>query len=189
MPNPHKENAFELLCRLASEERWCWKIPCTTCGNHHFRYGLRELGRGHSPADPDWVVRKGRRGLREALGDIRYPRNQEALTSDRYPASRSDPEIVSVVEVCAGADLETIAANCVFPDWLGYLGVVLDRMRCEDIAYDKLLALWAWQLRGFVSKDSFIWSHLDECARRSTRRLSFGDLEAVEQAMLESRRT
>ena len=189
MPNPDHENAFELLCRLASEEQWCWKIPCTTCGNHEFRYGLSELGKGHSPAEPEWVVHRGARRLREPPGDIRYPRRPEGLGPKRYRRRNADPEIVAVVEVCAGASLKKIADECLFPDWLGYLGVVLHWMRCVDVAYDKLLALWAWQLRDFVGRDSTIWSHLDECARLSDRRLRFGDLEAVEQAMLELQRS
>ena len=122
-------------------------------------------------------MHKGARGLRETLGEFQYPR------------SNADPGIVAVVEVCAGASLKKIADECLFPDWLGYLGIVLFRMQSQDVAYDKLLALWAWQLRDFVSRDSSIWSHLGDCARLSKRRLSFGDLEAVEQAILELRRT
>jgi hypothetical protein len=177
MPYPDDENAFELLCRLASKEQWCWMIPCNTCGNHEFKYGLRELGRGHSPADPDWVVHKCNGTLGQILDEI------------PYATGLADPEIVAVVEVCAGANLKRIADDCLFPDWLGYLGIVLARAYCEDVAYEKLTALWAWQLRDFVGRDSTIWSHLDECARLSDRRLSFGDLEAVEQAILELRRT
>ena len=189
MPNPHNENPFELLCRLASKERWCWKIPCTTCGNHEFQYGLRELGRGNSPADSKWIVHKGVRNLREILGEFEYPRSPEGLITSHYPFHLADPEMVAIVEVCAGADLKKISDDCLFPDWLGYLGIVLSRMRCQDIAYEKLAALWAWQLRDFVGDGPTIWSHLCDCARLSNQRLSFGDLESVEQAMLDSRRT
>ena len=189
MPYSDNQNAFELLCRLASKERWCWKLPCTTCGHYEFQFGLRELGRGHSPAESEWIVHKGARNLREKLGEFEYARSPECLIGIHYPYPLADPDMVAIVEVCAGADLNTIAGQCLFPDWLGYLGIVLDRMRCEDIAYEKLTALWAWQLQDFVGKDLSIRSHLHDCARLSNCRLSFGDLEDVEFAMLEMRRT
>ena len=183
MPTSDNQNAFELLCRLASKERWCWKIPCTTCGNQEFQYGLRELGRGHSPAESEWVVHKGVQNLREKLGEFQYPRNPDCRIGVHYPYHLADPDKVAIVQVCAGADLKTIADECLFPDWLGYLGLVLYRMRCPDVAYNNLLALWAWQLRDFVQKYSIIWSHLGDCARQSDQQLSFGDLETVEFAM------
>ena len=39
----HEDLPFLSLCRLASQENWCWKIICTTCGHMHFRYGFKEL--------------------------------------------------------------------------------------------------------------------------------------------------
>ena len=39
-------NAFEAMSKLASQEKWCWNLNCTTCGQLHFRFGLVELTRG-----------------------------------------------------------------------------------------------------------------------------------------------
>ena len=171
MPNQNAENAFVQLCRLASAERWCWKMPCTTCSNHEFRFSFRELSRGRSPSDADWIIHRGTRGLPEKLGRIGYPRD----TPER--------EKVATLEICAGADLKSIADQCVFPDWLGYLGLVLHFMRCHDNAYVKVATLWAWQLREMVGQDANIWAQLDIAATSSGRLLLFGDLEGVETAL------
>lgn len=190
MATKANNNAFVQLCHLASREKWCWKIPCTTCGNHELNYALRELGKGRSPSDQDWVIYKGKRGLEDILGrfEFLYPQAEEGLRHGRSRQSNANPKMVAIVEVCAGANLKKIADSCLFPDWLGYLGIVLFRMRCDDAAYDKLTALWAWQLRDFVEEGSSVWLHLDECARLSNHQLSFSDLESVEFAMMELQR-
>jgi len=44
-------NQFESLCKLASDETWCWDLSCTTCGHMHFQYAFLELIKGRSPTD------------------------------------------------------------------------------------------------------------------------------------------
>lgn len=92
-----------------------------------------------------------------------------------------------MLESCAGARLATIAEECVFPDWLGYLGLIVALMECRDRAYIQTMTLWAWQLRDMVPRDDPIWHTLDRAARLSDRLLSFHDLEGVEFAMLRER--
>ncbi len=175
MPDPSDQNAFEQLCRMASEERWCWKIPCTTCGNMEFRYGFRAITQGHSPSQPDWIVHRQARGLRERYGRLGYPRQ----TPWR--------ERIAVLKICADANLATIAEQCEFPDWLGYLGLIVFLMRCPNSAYRKTMTLWAQQLRDMVPQDHPIWSTLDRAVRSPDRLLAFEDLEGVEVAMLRDR--
>lgn len=172
MSNLQNENAFVQLCRLASEERWCWRFPCTTCGNGEFRYAFRELSKGNGPSDASWMIHKHACGLPNQLGPIPSPKDVP------------DSERVAVLEVCADAELAHIADQCVFPDWLGYLGLVVRFMRCGDNTYNKTMARWAGQLRDMVSEGDAIWETLDRAAKSSSRPLSFGDLEDVEFAML-----
>ena len=40
------KNQFECLCKLASDEDWCWNLQCTTCGHQIFRYAFRLMSRG-----------------------------------------------------------------------------------------------------------------------------------------------
>ena len=146
-------------------------MPCTTCGNHEFRYGFRQIAKGHSPIDPDWIVHRDTSRLSERLGPMPYPRD--------IP----EKERAEVLEVCAGAKLARIADHCTFPDLLGYLGLIVHFVHCNDAAYIKTMTLWAWQLRDMVSPDDEIWLTLDRAVRASNRLLSFGDLEGVEFAM------
>lgn len=50
------EDAFEALCCLASMEKWCWRVGCTTCGSMHFRASLRKLVEGEHPGSRAWAV-------------------------------------------------------------------------------------------------------------------------------------
>jgi len=47
-------NQFEALCKLASDENWCWNLNCATCGHMHFRYAFSELAAAKSPEGGDW---------------------------------------------------------------------------------------------------------------------------------------
>ena len=51
-------NQFEAVCKLASDEWWCWDLNCTTCGNMHFTYAFKEMSQGKSPEDNDWLTNK-----------------------------------------------------------------------------------------------------------------------------------
>ena len=49
-------NQFEAVCKLASDEGWCWDINCTTCGNMLFTYAFKQMSYGQSPEDDDWLI-------------------------------------------------------------------------------------------------------------------------------------
>lgn len=176
MTRPINENAFEQVCQLASSERWCWKIPCTTCGNHNFRFSFREISRGKQPKDSDWVIHNNVRDLPRKLGPLGYPRDTPFRDK------------VAVLRICAEADLRSVGNNCAFPDWLGYLGLILHFMRCDDDAYVDVSLSWSRQLRDMVDRDSPIWAKLDASSSLPDRLLRFEDLECVESAMYEHSR-
>jgi hypothetical protein len=87
----------------------------------------------------------------------------------------------------AGATISTLAGECEFPDWLGYLGLGL--WACEESeAGDRTLTnAWAPQLLELVSNDSHAARRLDGIARDCSERLTLGDLELVEHALTETR--
>lgn len=120
------ENAFEQLCRLAASNNWCWKIPCTTCGNHHLRVGLVLIAHG-IPLDA-WDH-----------DTTRWP--DEIPPSFRGGAFRPDIcQSARLGKVLGDADLAVIRRDAKDQwarhshyhhreDWLGYLGVALARPR------------------------------------------------------------
>lgn len=159
-------NPFEALAILASSEQWCWKLRCTTCGHTHFRYAFRELARGKSPSDEDWIIKKERTSYEDELGAL--------------PKRYSPKEKERILELCSEASLATISDGCSFPDWLGYLGLVLHHMRSADSTYKALSIYWAKQMLEMVSSESSLRDRLKNVvAGKDLLRLN--DLEAVEQ--------
>tara|TARA_Y100000768_G_C23970025_1_gene680015 strand:- start:1302 stop:1838 length:537 start_codon:yes stop_codon:yes gene_type:complete len=96
-------NAFEQLCRVASKENWCWRIGCTTCGGQHFRLGFYYVGQGLMPDVATW---------RQDKKKIPFEGN--------FPKEVTNKLLSSVCD----ANLMSIHRWCLFPDWLGYLGLV-----------------------------------------------------------------
>lgn len=159
-------NPFEALAILASEEQWCWKLRCTTCGHMHFRYAFRELARGKSPKDKDWIITKQKTRYQDELGPL--PRRYLPREKERF------------LDVCSKASLTAISDVCSFPDWLGYLGLVLHHMRSSNPAYKALSINWAKQLLVKVVPGSNIGVKLQLIAEGEGL-LSLNDLEAVEK--------
>jgi len=138
------KNQFECLCKLASDENWCWKLHCTTCGHTLFRYAFRLMSRGIKVQDEvrmtfsgiyrasGWIVRVDNNRFESQLGV--FPRRWHITTKDK------------IVKICTGADLEVIANNCKYPDWRGYLGLVAAHMSSNSDAYKELSVNWAKQL-------------------------------------------
>lgn len=169
-----RTNAFTELCLLASRERWCWKIGCTTCGHDSFRQALWALVHGKHP-DVEWSI-----DSRSAESTTSAPR--KSAPSRQQWSSASQRRLQAIA---AEVDLPGVAASASFPDWLGYLGLVLwyteDVERARSVLTDALVP----QLLGLISPDSDGAVFLTDIARLSPqgRRLLWRDLEAVETAI------
>ena len=138
-----------------------------------FRYALRQLSLGADPASSEWVVHRDHpvlyRGspLRE-LGPI-PPLAGWPIEEQR-----------KLKEVLQNASLSTIAANCLFPDWLGYLGLALhytDEAELEDYG---LTHSWAPQLAHLVRDGSVAHKMLTKLEAERSIPLTWRNLEAVE---------
>lgn len=158
-------NYFEMLCKLASDECWCWKLSCTTCGHLHFRYAFAELAAGKSPDKPDWIVHGRNTMYSNSIGPL--------------PQDYSKEQKDKLNDICRNASLSSIANICKFPDWLGYLGLVLEHMYSGEESYKKLSESWAFQLSGLVSDESLIRVRLSEIAKGNGL-LNLKDLQACE---------
>ena len=95
-------NQFESLCKLASDEGWCWKLGCTTCWGAHFRYAFLELAAGKSPLDKNWIIHRRITKYSKLLGP--------------FPKSFTEEQKVTILKICNDADISSIASSCRFPD-------------------------------------------------------------------------
>lgn len=143
-------NQFEELCKLASDENWCWNLFCTTCGHMHFRYAFAELAAGKSPSDSSWLIHGRNTRYSNSLGPL--------------PRSYTEEQKEKVINICCDASLSLISETCKFPDWLGYLGLILEHMYSGSESYKKLAENWASQLSQLVSEGSEICRKLKEIA-------------------------
>ena len=156
------QNAFEQLCVLASRENWCWKIYCTTCGHLHFRYSFLELTHAKLPAEEGWLIHSTTTSY-----PFTFPRHFTRAQSER------------VIDICKEADLKIIASECKFPDWLGYIGLVVHHFGAAD--HDRHLSIsWGLQLRNLVPPASRSRERLEAICSDSASALTIKDLEMIE---------
>ncbi|MBK9173229.1 MAG: hypothetical protein IPM28_09535 [Chloracidobacterium sp.] len=159
------ENAFEALCKVASEKEWCWNLVCTTCGHEDFRMGLVQISRRIHPESEKWVppdvIRSSDPRLTESLRDRRAFFHREPLYL-----------------ICASANIASIAATCRFPDFLGYLGLALHYQERMETQYRLLTRLWGSDLLKLMDERAaeVLRADLD----RPDFVLSWRDLERVE---------
>lgn len=158
-------NKFEILCELASKERWCWKIGCTTCGCLHFRYSFKEIANGKTPNQGNWLITVRKKSYRKQLGGI--------------PFNFTDNEKIEILTICQDADIKRIHKICTFPDWLGYLGLVLYLMRTNRHEYRELALNWSSQLIELVPKFSKAYLRLKHLIQ-SKEIIEIKDLELCE---------
>jgi hypothetical protein len=72
----------------------------------------------------------------------------------KVPRNFTSNQIQKVVEICKNASLARIAKECKFPDWLGYLGLVLHHLGGDSEADRQLSLSWAEQLKNIVPRHS-----------------------------------
>lgn len=163
-------NAFLAMSQIADDDSWCWNLSCTTCGCHFFRHGLHELAKGCHPDAPDWTVRQTNRR--------RFKSRPAALTFDEQVAVSS---IVSEVEI------NDLASSCEFPDWLGYLGLVLhETVEAEEST--RLLTLTLLPKLLVAIEDPYERKILD-VKFADKKLLRWQDLEEFEMPIRPSRRS
>ncbi len=131
----------------------------------HFRYAFVELANGKSPVDPDWQV---------------HAQNTDFRSMGEFPSRFNIEQIQAILKVCLDADILAIAKNCRFPDWLGFLGLVLTHTSGSGSAYQQLSMKWAAQLIKVVLTGTPIFQKLINIADGAGK-LVIADLECIEQ--------
>lgn len=165
-------NPFVALCGYASQNQWCWKAVCTTCGHSDFRMAFSKLIRGlHPDEEIFWPNDKSSGSLYKEI----------KLYNDfsTYRATLNVQE--KLAAIVANAKLSDIQKVAAFPDWLGYIGLVLHHCNDAEAAHmvsDALLP----QFIEIVSKDSETTAYLQNKLAKHDL-LSVDDLSIIESAM------
>jgi AAA+ ATPase superfamily predicted ATPase len=184
MSNNNSRNAFEAMCELA-QEGWCWRLPCTTCGNHSFRSGFLALSRGGHPDTEDWL-----------------PKLAKQYTNWGW-WGYSESEIEFLIDVLSDASIRNIAnrydqivANdpyknyyfrkTAFPDWLGYMGQALHEIECSEHwkKCRRLTMSWIPQLIEILPSGTAPINGLEEILSNPNGRLQLPILEEIETALI-----
>ena len=87
----------------------------------------------------------------------------------------------------ADVDLSRISSTCKFPDWLGYLGLVLYFTSSDEWRHRTLTKAWLPQLLEMMAQDPPRAKHLGgilESERKEV--LGWRDLQVVESALMHS---
>lgn len=171
-PNKNQRNAFVALCEYASLGGWCWNLCCTTCGHGAFSVAFSKLVKGVHPDDDSFWP-----GLKRD-GSSLYEEY------DKYPEFfdrnyiKSQQELVSIVKKAKLTDIQSVAK---FPDWLGYIGLVLHH--CPyPLEQRELTDALLPQFIKLVPKDSETYKLLDKKIKQREL-LSIIDLQVIEKGM------
>jgi len=106
-----RKNAFIVLCQLALKENWCWRMFCSTYGHDYFQYGFLELMADKHPEDIDWIVKEEKRDIMEIK--LTLPKE--------YPIEGQ----AKLLKIVAGINLVDFISVTGFPQWIGFLELVL----------------------------------------------------------------
>ncbi|MBP7370288.1 MAG: hypothetical protein KA902_02515 [Arenimonas sp.] len=162
-------NSFVALCLLASKERWCWNLICTTCGHMQFRYAFKEIAKGVHPGGEYWTVHQNNRDDFKRLGEM--------------PRTFGIEDQRTLISIFSSASIATIAKECTFPAWLGYLGLALRYTEIAESESRILTLKWIPQILELTHQGHSAQKMLREIQGESRRVLSWLDLEEVELAI------
>lgn len=161
---------FESLSKLAARENWCWNLVCTTCGHSVFRWGLLALAGNLDPVRVDWPVR-----WRPSTTSADLERINGPLPIGPWPEATQS----RIQEAVVDCNIERLAQNVRFPDWLGHLGLLLCYTADVERRNRALTAVLVPQLMGDVEPNSPASQLLSEISD-SAQPLLWSDLEVIE---------
>ncbi len=174
-PKNAKRNSFVALCDYASRENWCWNIVCTTCGHSAFRVAFSKIVQGQHPDDDSfWPNGKIASDFFKEV-DIYKDFSKDYLI--RTNIARQ----IKLASIIAEAKISDIQAVAKFPDWLGYIGLVLYHCPSQDalkIISDSFLP----QFIALVKNNKEVHDYLQE-KQSKQEMLNIDDLSRIEGAI------
>ena len=165
------------LARRANAQQACWNIFCTTCGAAQLRGGILLMARGDPIGQTPWP-------------DSGRPYDSSPLTPD---------EADCLASVCVSAPLKQVARVASFPDWLGYLGMILCEFERSYVAENRgfeehrrrIGASWALQFIGLGGDPAAwipFWSRpMSPSDLGMAERQGLGDFRSITGARTEQR--
>lgn len=168
----YERNPFVALCDYASQNDWCWKLMCTTCGHSAFKVSFSKITMDQHPDD-----------------ELFWPYGKENHSPlkeiDRYNsfsrrASLSDQEKLAVI--VSQANLSDIQHVAKFPEWLGYVGLVLEHCsshNSREIISNSFLP----QFIELLKNDSAMCDYFKE-KQSKDEFLDIGDLSKIEGSIM-----
>jgi len=168
MKNNTKRNPFVALCEYASQNNWCWKITCTTCGHSAFKVAFSKLVRGEHPDDDSFWLN----------GKENHSALKEIEKYDDFRKRNIDSDIqLRLAKIVAKAKICDIQKISRFPDWLGYIGLVVHY--CYNDEASKILSeSLILQFMELLKDDKYITENLNK-----KQILFISDLEELEDSI------
>jgi len=124
----NKRNSFTALCEYASKNNWCWNLFCNTCGHSTFKVAFSKLIQQQHPDDESfWFNGESNSDLLKEVESNR----------DFWNKANTESQL-KLAEIVAGARISEINEIAKFPDWLGYIGLVINH--CSDHEARKLIS-------------------------------------------------
>lgn len=118
-----QRNPFVALCDYASRNNWCWKLFCTTCAHGAFSISFSKIVHGKHPDDNAfWPY-----GM-----ENHSPLKEADEYGDFWRVDASTEMQMKLSSIVAGAKAADIQAVAKFPDWLGYIGLVINHCPNRD---------------------------------------------------------
>ena len=127
-----RKNPFVALCKYASSNNWCWNLFCTTCGHGAFKVAFSKIIHEKHPDDDSFWP----------YGKSNSDPLQEVDSYDDFWGEASIANQIKLASIVAKAKLSEIQAITKFPDWLGYIGLVINHCPSREarkIISDSLL--------------------------------------------------
>jgi len=165
-------NSFVALCEYASQNNWCWKITCTTCGHSAFKVAFSKLVKDQHPDnDSFWP-----------LGKSNSTQLKEADDNDDFRRRASLENQLKLASIVSDAKISHIQQVAKFPDWLGYIGLVIHH--CPSHQARKLLSdAYIPQFIEITSEDRELSGYFKKM-QSDDGILSINDLSKVESVFL-----
>jgi len=167
-----RRNPFVALCDHASRNNWCWRIHCTTCRHGEFRIAFSKIIHSQHPDDKSFWSHKEKRQI-----PLREINKYNTFLKD---ASTTDQ--MKLASALMGAKLSDIQAVAKFPDWLGYLGLVI--YHCPNRIAQKIISdILLSQFIMLIKNDLVVHDYLLE-KQNQQKLLSTEDLSVIEKGLL-----
>ncbi len=127
-----RKNQFVALCDVATRNNWCWNLFCTTCGHGAFKVAFSKIIGGEHPGDDSfWLQGMSNSDPLQEVDKYRDFCGEASVTSQ-----------IKLATIVAQSKLSEIQAVAKFPDWLGYIGLVIHHCSSREarkIISDSLL--------------------------------------------------